>query len=660
MNNFYRCILAFILSVTECYASNALEADLLADLQHYSSLATETRQNVDYMPYVISTLNNKDLIDLGVLNLRDAISILPGVDLNIGMAGVKNPIFRGSNPYAFGQSRLIIDGVEVNDQIFGGYSQYLDFPIDIIHRIEVVRGPGSILSHINGFAGSIHVITKANRDDEQKEKNQVFSLIGSDQLISAGLIHSAKFNGADISTDLYYQKHDVHLPVADDRFVMLPNASDTDQGLKNYQVAINYKNKNTSLIARSSNNLSGVSYGQSFSLSDDSSDFLDVKNNSIEFRYKHFVNKDISFETVIGYFDENRELQNKVMPDGAMMLASGRYFVVDYKEKSLHQRFNVDYLVSNSHKLNFGVHAKQSKIIDNNAFISDDNLINLKPLPSGLFSNNKRTNNIIYIEDMIDINEKLTFQIGAKFNQFSDVEDQSTYRLSLVHRYDNENIFKIMYSQAVREPSWREQYLTGSAYFKSNDSLLSESVTAYELAYIHRTDHSNSFKINTYLLKNSDQIDAQNTDNIFNNSVANELYGAEFEYEKTMFKQDKLHINYSYLAGNNVSDALANAAQGIIKIYYLHRTGLKWNYSAVIKYISDKGRVSIDSRDDVSSYSLLNITAAYQENIKSFKLSLSINNVLDEVYDLPSPDGTYQDDFPQAGRTWLFRLSKEF
>ena len=59
--------------------SDDLLMSLQQDMQHYSDIATETKHNVDYMPYVISTLKSSDLEELGVLNLREAISLIPGV-----------------------------------------------------------------------------------------------------------------------------------------------------------------------------------------------------------------------------------------------------------------------------------------------------------------------------------------------------------------------------------------------------------------------------------------------------------------------------------------------------------------------------------------------------------------------------------------------------
>ena len=661
-------IIFSVIASQSAYAEEAIEPDLLKslqqDMQLFSDIATETKQNVDYMPYVISTLKSEDLQSLGVLNLREAISLVPGVDLNVGMAGVKNPIFRGSNPYAFGQSRLIIDGMVVNDQIFGGYNQYLEMPVDIIHRIEVVRGPGSMLTHVNGYAGSIHVITKANRDDGETQKDTVFVMAGSDEYASGGFIKSFELADGRFSTDLYYQQHNLHLPVGDDRIGLPPNSADTDQSLKNYQLGVNYQNGGFTAKSRFSQNDSGVSYGQAFSITDDESDFLDVGNNSVEVKYINQFTDKIELEIALDYFDETRELQNKVVPDGGTVpppvntVLNGRYFLVDYNEQSFTERLQLNVSFSERHKLKVGLNFQQSEIKENNASTSDDVLLTFNTF--NLFSNEKRDTNTFYIEDMFDIGDKTTLQLGGKLSQYNDIEDQSAIRIAAVHRYDDVNVFKAMFSQAYREPSWREQYLTAPAFFRPNVVLDVERVNAYELAYIRRMGHREFIKFNTFLLQNSEQIDAQNAARTFNNTVDNELYGFEFEYETSLFDRDILNFNYSLVEGSNVSGELVNTAETLVKLYYLYRASDKWSYSGVVKFTDEKGRVIADTREDVDAFSVLDLNASYQADPDAIRFSLSVKNALDKTYFLPSPDNTYDGDFEQSGRTWLLRLSKEF
>ena len=311
---------------------------LQGDLQKYSQIATETKQNVDYMPYVVSVLNNKELTKLGILNLREALSLIPGVDISITMLGVENPIFRGSNPFAMGQSKLIIDGIVVNSQMFNAYSQYLDMPIDIIERIEVVRGPGSTLNNVNAYAGSIHVITKANNNNKAKKEKSIFASYGSDNYKMGGFVASYENEDFKLSGDLFYQEHDKELPAGPDR---LGNSSIAPVWLENYALGLNVSYKDLYLKSRFSGNKGGVSYGQSFILSDDDSDNLDIKNNFAELGYNFDIAKYIKAKLSVSYFYESRTLQNKVKPDTSETSNDGIYLLADYAEQTYNQNLEI-------------------------------------------------------------------------------------------------------------------------------------------------------------------------------------------------------------------------------------------------------------------------------------------------------------------------------
>ncbi len=633
---------------------------LQEDMQKYSQIATDTKQNVDYMPYVVSTLHNKELIKLGILSLREALSLVPGVDISVGMAGVKNPIFRGSNPFAMGQSKLIIDGVVVNDQMFGAYNQYLDMPIDIIERIEVVRGPGSLLSSVNAYAGSIHVITKANKDDGLEKEKSVFAVFGSDEYMMGGFVASHKEGDFELSSDLFYQRHDKELPTGPDRF---GNSADAPLWLKNYALGLNIGYKDFYVKGRFAKNESGVSYGQSFSLSDDSSDYLDVLNNSLEVGYRFDIAKGISGRLSVGYFDEWRELQNKVMPDGStmgmMFLPNGMYFLVNYTEQTFNERLEFDVTAIKNHKITAGVLLSQSKIKDNTAKQSMNNLVSFMN-EGDLLSNSRREHSTFYADDLIDLNEKTSLQIGAKFDHYSDVKDQFSPRLAVVHRYDDENIYKVMYTRSYREPSWREQYLVGAHYFSADPNVKPETVDAYEAAYIRKFGINNDIKFNAFYLNNKDQIHAQATPQVFTNRGDNELYGFETELKTYLRENDQFYLNYSYVDGSNVSGSLANSAQHMARAYYIYNITDELSLTPLVKYVGEKGRVKTDTREDVDDYITADISAVYTHKPSDLSISASVKNLFDTSYYLPSPDNTYPDDFKQEGVSFLLRVEKRF
>jgi len=99
--------------------------------------------------------------------------LAPGVDITTDNFNNRTMIFRGSNPSAYGQTKLFIDGTLVNEVVFDSYTQYLKMPIEMIKRIEVTRGPGSKTDGVNAYAGSISVITYSEEFEGFESKDKV-------------------------------------------------------------------------------------------------------------------------------------------------------------------------------------------------------------------------------------------------------------------------------------------------------------------------------------------------------------------------------------------------------------------------------------------------------------------------------------------------------
>lgn len=633
---------------------------LQEDMKEYTRIATKTRQNVDYMPYIISAWDSEELNQLGISTLREALRLVPGVDLSIGTVGATIPVFRGSNPFAMGQSKLIIDGVVVNDKMTGGYNQFMDMPVDMIKRIEVVRGPGSLLNYVNAYAGSIHVITKANSDDGLPIANEVFAELGSSQYKSGGFVTSHQQDSFSVSSDFFYKRHDQVLPVAMDRY---GSSGDSQQWLRNYSLGINAHYNNFSIKSRLSEREGGASYGQSFSLSEDESDYITKENNYIEFGYSYDISAGVTTEISLGYNELTRLLQNKVIPDGVVVgineFPNGKYFLVDIQEQTLYQRIELQVAAIDSHHINLGFYTYQSDMAKKEGRESFDDMQTftvydiLKDEPRKMYS--------LYAEDIIDLTEQTSVQMGLKYDHYSDVENQVSPRIALVYRYDDKNIYKFMYTHSYREPSWREQYLTTMAFYSSTLDIKPESVDAYELGYIHKIDIKSHIKANAYYLINKDQIHAQNQARLFQNSGDNNLYGFELEYKKLFKNNDQFYVNYSYVEGGNVSnETLASIAESMVKAYYIHVVNDALSLSAVVSIVGNKNRIDEDLRSPVDSYAVADLSINYQFLPEDVSVNLSVKNIFDKTHHLPSPDDTYPDDFEQEGRSVLFGLRMGF
>jgi iron complex outermembrane receptor protein len=129
-------------------------------------------QKASQAPSSVSVLSAEDFRDYGWRTLADALNSVRGFhtssDRVYRYAGV-----RGFLPPGDYNSRmlLMIDGMRTNDNVFDqaflGNEFLLD--VDLIERIEIVRGPSSPVHGANAFFGVINVITRSGKDFKQGE-----------------------------------------------------------------------------------------------------------------------------------------------------------------------------------------------------------------------------------------------------------------------------------------------------------------------------------------------------------------------------------------------------------------------------------------------------------------------------------------------------------
>lgn len=110
----------------------------------------------------LDVLNRRDIERRMPGSLPDALDETPGVHAQKTNAGAGSPIIRG----LVGPDNLIlVDGIRFNTSAFRtGPNQYLAM-IDpwALQRIEVVRGPGSVLYGSDAMGGVIHAVTLSPR-----------------------------------------------------------------------------------------------------------------------------------------------------------------------------------------------------------------------------------------------------------------------------------------------------------------------------------------------------------------------------------------------------------------------------------------------------------------------------------------------------------------
>ncbi len=663
--------------------TNALLDSISSEMTHFNKVATQTKQNEHYQPYIVSVFQGKELEKLGVSNLKEALVLVPGVGIATDNFNNQSPVFRGSNPLAYGQSKLFIDGVLVNSVFFDAYFEYLSFPIEMIKRIEVTRGPGSKTNGVNAYAGSIHIITYAEDFKNFENNDKVVFKYGSYDYKMGGFVKNFKTQDLKVFTDFHYQQDDKTLYAGPDGLsqgalgaVNIPRSQtgDAPVWLKEYSIGLNIKYKDISVKARLHEHTQGSAYGVNLSLPQDD-DRVKIPNYYLELGYNKEISDyiiDIKAGIKYGAFDSKAKLApDNTILSGPTLFPNGVYSEHFAGQRELYQSSYVKYKGIDKHLITVGYRFSNEETIDmtsklSNRSTGDAGLVDYTDTLPFFDKNAKRNTIVLSLQDEFQYNSKLSFIYGFNYEANTYKTAGLEPRVSMVYQHNTNDIFKAIYSRSHRDASWQEMYTMNNLARVGNTDLDPEKVDAFEVTYIKKLSSDAYLQTNIFYLMNKDQIYNTAADPIFRNVVDTDIYGFELEYKGNLTSSDQLYLNYSYVGGTSYikdehkSQSLPNVANHLAKGYYIYNFNTSISLSGVAKYVGSKERVSGDTRDTLKAYSTLDTSINYKNKKYDYMIALSLKNVFDATVKFPSPLNTYSNDYKQEGRNFLIAMTKKF
>lgn len=691
-------LLIYLLGITILQAetvSKTVDTDrsktIIQELEHFTETATVTKANEPYQPYIITILEGNDLEKLGISTLGEALELIPGVDMSTDLSDIKTPIFRGSNPFAFGQVKLLIDGMLANDTFIDGFASYLYMPVEVIKRIEVVRGPGSRTDGINAYAGSIHVITYAEELGEPLER--VFVKTGSYDLRVGGFSSSYNAGKLHVHADGYYHKDNKRLFAGPDAAstgiynipvgilpysidnTALAQSGDAPLQTTSYALGLRLDYEAFTVKARGTQFIHGSAYGINGLLPQDD-DRIEIPSYLLELGWnKEFG--DLQTIVKVGAKYDSFSSDARLTPAGfetpslsdplnqKTTFTNGFYGIHEADQRTFYQSTYLKYKGIEDHAITVGYRLSRedtynvvTKTTDRDSGVGMVDYTQTLPF----FDVGAQRDTVMFsAQDQMEIGPRLSVLYGINIEDTSLSKTQYDPRVSLVYQSDMQRIYKAIYSRSHRNPSWQELYTLNNSARVGNTNLNPETVDAFELAMIQKFNGSSYLQADVFYLINKEQIDKNNPDHIYLNSNNTDIYGLELEVTTQITPHDELYASYSYVDGSDDrGNDLANVAHHLAKASYIYHFTSALNAGTVLKYVGEKSRLQNDLREDTPSYLTADISMRYYDLAHQFSMSFSVKNLADANVAYPSEPNTYVNDYPQDGRTFLFVLSKEF
>ena len=238
-----------------------------------------------------------------------------------------------------------------------------------------------------------------------------------------------------------------------------------------------------------------------------------------------------------------------------------------------------------------------------------------------------------YVDFRQDINEWLTIDAGLRYDHHSTAGGEWVPQAGIVYRPVETGALKASVSKGFRNPNTREMYMYGTA---NHDSLRAERLWNYELSWRHSLGGF-SYGANLFYIKGDNMIQAVAGKNINTGEIEN--YGLELEAEYRIDSHWSVSTNHSLLHMKNPVVA-APTYKGFLGANFNCQ---KWSIIAGLQYLNGL-YTAVGKDEQKENFCLLNATVNYALS-KNIDLWLRGENLLAQSYEInlgyPMPRATF-------------------
>ena len=659
--------LAFIIASGSCLASESgrmaalkqLSLEELSDVRVETVVgATKHEQRLSDAPANVTVITAEEIKLYGWRTLGEALRSVSGMlvtyDRGYSYLGVRG--FNSPGDYS-GRVLINVDGHRMNDAFYDSAAMDTDFvlDLDLIDRIEIIRGPGSTLYGDNAFFGVINIVTRKAKAVENVEASASYGALGTySTRVSLGhvftngigLLVSGTWYDSRGNPDLFYPEYlGINNGIAHRLDQGWSHSAFGSLNWRDWTLEVGFNDRYKRLpTAQYTSPDAILVFGDSRLETIDERLFADLK-------YEH------SFEngwelTARPYFDRYRY-------DG--------WYPYHYNPSDPLDPITVDKDWDESESVGLEIQASKQLSEKHRLIVGAESRydFNLKVFNADLdpaftyFDLNKSGYFTgLYGEDEYQVCSNFILNAGMRYDYYRTGGSAVSPRFAAIwHPFETDTV-KFLFGQAYRAPNAFESYYNWPRPTNSPD-INPETIQTYELEFEHEFNRVYSAKASLFYNELHNTISGGGN-NGFTNVESATTRGAEIEASAQSPRGWRARASYTfaYAVDENSGSRLPNAPAHMLK---LNVAVPVWRRSLFLsgeaQYMSERNTVN---GGKLSGFGLVNAGLLGRNILPGVEFSADVYNIFDQRYSDPATSDFLQSSIEQNGRTFRLKATVSF
>jgi iron complex outermembrane receptor protein len=557
-------------------------------------IVSETKINMPFSKKYrsIEIINESEIKESGAQNIVDLLQQYTGLDIRRrGAGGVQADLYiRGGG---FDQTLLLVDGMKMDDSQTGHHTLNMLLPVELIKRIEIIKGPAARIFGQNAFNGAINIVTKSARKTLNSQLNISLTNISGGSFDNLSSSVTASLSNNDYSALINYaqDKSDGY------RY-------NTDYKTNNLFIKSNLSRSNphTTIISSISNRKFGAN---GFYASPEAIDQYEETQTSLVGFYSTYRKGNLVIKPKV-YWRRNQDEYIYIRNNPSIYRNL-------HKTNKIALQTDFNYY-SNLGKTSFGIDLSNISITSNN------------------LGDHSRFTTSVYIDHTIRLlKEKLTLSPGLSISYFSDLSFHSFPGFDF--GFDFSESFSIYgnFGKTYRIPTYTDLYYKDRTTI-GNSELEPENATNSEFGFKFNSDKI-VFKTAVFNRKSKNIIDyvKQNENDLWQatNIGLLKTSGIESDILIKLSRNINFKFGYAYINSDNYVSNIKFSRYSLnsLKHNFISKLSLKYSkklyHNIIFRY---------SERLDLTNYRIVDTNISYKPFSKNAELYLNLNNIFDQYY----------------------------